>query len=211
MSVSNADDRSELGLGDAADSRWPSIVYHRAIAAPISGLRVAAGNCYTGEEMNWIDIIILVVAIGSAVSGLAQGAIRTAFGIVGLIAGVYLAGQYYAELSMVLFSGANWGSVVAFFIIWAIVGIAASIGGWFVAKLVHQTPFKWLDRILGAGMGLVLGLLTCAAAIAIIVTYLPSTQETISQSALARFMLQTFPLLLSLLPENFRSIEGLFT
>jgi membrane protein required for colicin V production len=161
--------------------------------------------------MNWIDILILVVAIGYAVSGLAQGAIRTAFGIVGLIIGVYLAGQYYSQLGGVLFGDAVWGAVAAYIIILLVVIVAATIGGWFVAKIVHKTPFQWLDRILGAGLGLVLGMLTCAAIIAVIVKYLPPTQEMISQSVLARFMLQTFPLLLSLLPAEFKSIGGLFT
>jgi len=54
--------------------------------------------------MNWLDIVILAITIILGLMGLRRGAIKTVFGIVGLLGGIVLAGHYYQPLASVLFS-----------------------------------------------------------------------------------------------------------
>ena len=161
--------------------------------------------------MNWLDIVIIVVAVLLGIVGLRQGIIKTVFGIAGLIGGIVLAGRYYDELAAVLSSsGATWVNIAAYAIILIATLIVAGVIGRLVAKLVHLVLLGWLDRLVGCVLGVFIGSLLCAAILAIVVNYYPGTEAVISQSGLARFLMEGFPLLLALLPEEFDSIRDFF-
>jgi len=162
--------------------------------------------------MNWLDIVIIVVAVLLGIAGLRQGIIKTVFGIAGLIVGIVLAGRYYDELAALIFpTGATWANIAAFIIILLATLIVANVIGWFVAKLVHLVLLGWLDRLVGCVLGVIIGGLLCAAILAIVVKYSPGTETVISQSVLARFLMGGFPLLLALLPEEFDFIRDFFS
>jgi len=158
--------------------------------------------------MNWLDITIIVVGIGFGVAGLWQGAIKMAFSIAGLIAGIYLAGRYYQLLANILSSsGATWAKIAAYAIILLVTSAIAGIIGWIVAKLVHITPLGVLDRAIGFIFGVGIGLLLIAAGLAILSKYFSSVEAAAASSQVARFLMAKFPLLLALLPEEFDFIR----
>ena len=162
--------------------------------------------------MNWLDIVIIVVAVLMGFLGLRQGIIRTVFGIAGLIGGIVLAGRYYGGLAAVLSpSGATWANIAAYAIILIATLIVAGVIGWLVARLVHLVLLGWLDRLVGCILGVVIGGLLCAAVLAIVGKYYPGAEAVISQSGLARFLMGGFPLLLALLPKEFDLIRDFFT
>ncbi len=161
--------------------------------------------------MNWLDIVIIVVAVLLGLVGLRQGIIRTVFGIAGLIGGIVLAGRYYGGLAAVLSpAGATWASIAAYAIILIATLIVAGVIGWLVAKLVHFAALGWLDRLVGFILGVVIGGLLFAAILAIISKYYPGTVAAISQSVIAKFLMSQFPLLLALLPADFDFIRNFF-
>ena len=161
--------------------------------------------------MNWLDIVIIVVAVLSGIWGLRQGIIKTVFGIAGLIGGIVLAGRYYDELAALLSSsGATWVNIAAYAIILIATLIVAGVIGRLVAKLVHLVLLGWLDRLVGCVLGVFIGGLLCAAVLAIVGRYYPGTEAVISQSGLAKFLMEQFPLLLALLPEDFDFIRDFF-
>jgi len=162
--------------------------------------------------MNWLDIVIIVVAVLLGLAGLRQGIIKTVFGIAGLIVGIVLAGRYYDELAALLSSsGATWANIAAYAIILIATLIVAGVVGWFVAKLVHIVLLGWLDRLVGCVLGVVIGGLLCAAVLAIVGKYYPGTAAVISQSVIAKFLMAGFPLLLDLLPGEFDFIRDFFS
>ncbi len=161
--------------------------------------------------MNWLDIVIIVVAVLLGLVGLRQGIIKTVFGIAGLIGGIVLAGRYYSGLAALLSpAAATWANIAAYAIILVVALIVASVVGWLVAKLVHIVMLGWLDRLVGCVLGVVIGGLLCAAILAIVGKYYPGTEAVISQSVIARFLMGGFPLLLALLPEEFDFIRDFF-
>ena len=161
--------------------------------------------------MNWLDIVIIVVAVLLGLVGLRQGIIKTVFGIAGLIGGIVLAGRYYSGLAALLSpAAATWANIAAYAIILVVTLIVASVVGWLVAKLVHIVMLGWLDRLVGCVLGVVIGGLLCAAILAIVGKYYPGTEAVISQSVIARFLMGGFPLLLALLPEEFDFIRDFF-
>jgi len=162
--------------------------------------------------MNWVDIVIVAVAILFGLLGLWQGFIKALFGIAGLIGGIALAGHFYQGLALKLSAeGATWAGIAAYAIILLVTLIVASVAGWFVAKMVHALPFGWLDRVIGFILGAFVGCMLCAAMLAILCKYMPSVEAAVAQSAVAATVMKGFPLLLALLPENFDFLSGLFT
>jgi membrane protein required for colicin V production len=161
--------------------------------------------------MNWLDIVIIIVTLLLGMLGLWRGAIKTVFSIIGLIGGIALAGHYYLPLASILSpSGAIWSRIAAYAIILIGVLVIASVIGWFVARLVHIVMLGWLDRLLGFILGAGIGGMLCAAVLAIVSKYLPVTEEPISRSVMARLLMEQFPLLLALLPEEFDFIGDFF-
>ena len=162
--------------------------------------------------MNWLDIVIIVVAVLLGIVGLRQGIIKTVFGIAGLIGGIVLAGRYYGGLAALLSpSGATWANIAAYVIILLATLVVASVIGWLVAKLVHIIMLGSLDKLGGLVLGVVMGGLLCAAVLAIVGKYYPGTEAVISQSVIAKFLMEQFPLLLALLPEEFDFIRDFFS
>jgi len=162
--------------------------------------------------MNWLDIVIIVAMLFLGMVGLWRGATKAAFGIIGLIGGIALAGRYYLPLANILSPGeATWSRIAAYAIILVAILIVASVIGWFVARLVHIVMLGWADRLLGFILGAGIGGMLCAAVLAIVSKYLPVTQEPISRSVMARLLMEQFPLLLALLPEEFDFIAEFFS
>jgi membrane protein required for colicin V production len=161
--------------------------------------------------MNWLDIVIIVVAVLLGIVGLRQGIIRTVFGIAGLIGGIVLAGRYYGGLAALLSpAGATWANIAAYAIILFATLIVSGVVGSLVAKLVHLVMLGWLDRLVGFILGVVIGGMLCAAVLAIVLKYYPGTEPVIAQSGVAEFLMEQFPLLLALLPKEFDFIRDFF-
>ena len=161
--------------------------------------------------MNWLSIVIVVVALVLGFIGLRNGIIKTAFGIAGLIGGIALAGRYYRGLADLLSPAeAAWAGIAAYAIILLAAFAVAGVIGWSVAKLVHITLLGWLDRLIGCVLGIFIGSLLCAAVLAIVARYHAGMETIIAQSAVARFLMTGFPLLLALLPEEFDFIRDFF-
>ncbi len=112
---------------------------------------------------------LLVIALGGTLAlglyhGYRGGLVRSAFKLLGLIAGVMLArplaAALYPELSELLdFPGAWILLVVLAFLA---ITIVFALAGWLVSLLIRWTPLVWVDRIGGAGLGFLMGLLICA-------------------------------------------------
>jgi uncharacterized membrane protein required for colicin V production len=169
--------------------------------------------------MNWVDAIIIVIALISAYIGYKQGLIRTVFSFIGLIVGVVLAGQWSDSLADLLSSDrAQWAYIVAFAIILIVVLVAANLAGAVLKGFIKFIMLGWLDSL----GGIVLGLLVGAIAVAAILTsvglwahYVPGAVESTSAkaiggSALANLLIDNFGLVLGLLPGEFDAVKEFF-
>ena len=161
--------------------------------------------------MNWLDIVLIVVIVISAFIGLRMGLIKAVLSLVGTIVGVILAGRYYIPLSerLSFIPQESLAKIVAFviimFAVMAIFSIIASLLKW-AASLIM---LGWVNHLGGAAFGLVLGIIFCSALLTIWVRFL-GTEAVISESRLAAVMLQYFPLVLALLPDEFNAVRSFF-
>jgi len=162
--------------------------------------------------MSWLDIVIIVVLAIATFLGLRIGIIKAVLSLVGVIVGVVLAGQYYVALADVLpfFSEtSNVAKVVAFAIILIGVMIVAAVLARLLKWAAKVMMLSWVNHLGGAVFGLVLGAIFCGALLATWVKWL-GAGSTITESFLAATLLDKFPLVLALLPDEFDAIRSFF-
>jgi len=161
--------------------------------------------------MNWLDILLLVAIALATVVGLGIGIIRAALVLVGLVFGVVLAGHYYIPFSHLLdaFLQPGVAKVVAFAVILAAVLAAAAFLAMFLRRGASAIKLGWADRLGGAVFGLVMGALFCGCLLAIWVKFVGGG-ETITESTVARILLDRLPMALALLPDEFDVVRSFF-
>ncbi len=161
--------------------------------------------------MNWLDILLLVAIALATVGGLAIGIIRAALALVGLIFGVVLAGHYYIPFSQVLDAVLQppVAKVVAFAVILIAVLVVTALLAMFLRRGASAIKLGWADRLGGAVFGLMMGALFCACLLAIWVKFVGGG-GTITQSTVARILLDRLPMALALLPDEFDAVRSFF-
>ncbi len=160
--------------------------------------------------MNWLDIVIIVLLFIPTFTGLRKGLIKTGLSLAGLLIGITLAGRLHSSLAETFTFTDNEGiaNVLAFVLILAAVMVVAMIIAFLLRKLVNAITIGWLDHLGGALFGLFSGFIFIGAILAIIVKYLGS--DLIMSSFIAQIMLDYFPIVLGLLPEDFNAIREFF-
>ena len=161
--------------------------------------------------MSWLDIVLIVVIAMAILLGFRTGIIKAVLSLAGVIIGVILAGRYYALLSeqLTFIPHAGGAKIVAFAIIligvMIIAGVAASLLKWAASVVM----LGWVNHLGGALFGLLLGATLCGALLATWVNFL-GIGETMADSALARVLLDYFPMVLALLPDEFDAVRSFF-
>jgi len=161
--------------------------------------------------MNWLDIVIIVLIAIATLIGLRIGIIKAVLSFAGVIIGVILAGRYYLALSeqLTFIPQANLAKIVAFALIligiMLIAGILAALLKWIVSAIL----LGWVNRLGGAVFGFVLGAIFCSALLAIWAKFL-GAEGPVAESGLATLLLDQFPVVLALLPEEFDSVRSFF-
>jgi len=161
--------------------------------------------------MNWLDIVIIVAIVIPTLIGLRIGMIKAALSLAGLIVGVIVAGRYYLPLSeqSSFISQESVAKIAAFIII--LVGILVIAG--VLARLLKWTAsvmmMGWVNHLGGAVFGLLLGAIFCGVLLATWVKFLGVT-GAITESNLAFILVDFFPVVLALLPDEFDAVRPFF-
>ncbi len=161
--------------------------------------------------MNWLDIVILILIVVPTLIGLKIGIIKALFSVAGMIVGVVLAGRFSESLGGVLtfISDPGWARIAAFAIILIAVMVIASVLAAVIKWVISAVLLGWVNRLGGAVFGFVLGAVFCGALLSMWVNFL-GIGDTVSDSALAKFLLDSFPFVLALLPAEFDSVRSFF-
>jgi membrane protein required for colicin V production len=161
--------------------------------------------------MNWLDIVILVIIVISAFFGLRAGIIKAVLSVAGVVVGVVLAGRYYIILGehLSFISQPGLVKIAAFAIILIGVMIVAAVLASLIKWAVSVVMLGWVNRLGGAILGLVLGAVFCGALLTIWVKF-TDTGGPVHESVLAGLLLNSFPMVLALLPGEFDSVRSFF-
>ena len=161
--------------------------------------------------MNWLDIVILVLIVIPTLIGLKVGIIKAILSMAGVVVGVILAGRFYVLLAghLTFISQPGLAKIAAFAIILIGVMIIAAVVASFIKWVVSAMMLGWVNRLGGAVFGFVMGAIFCGALLTIWGNFVGETSP-VANSALAQMLLDTFPIVLALLPSEFDSVRSLF-
>ena len=163
--------------------------------------------------MNWLDIVIIIIALIGGYMGLKQGLIKTVALVVGLVAGIWLAGTYGTQVAN-LFGDAAWAEIAGYIIVLIVVLVIFMIVGSALKKILNVVMLGWVDKLVGGILGLALGGFICASILTIIVnaTFTPPAipgvsipdlnfiNQAVRDSTIAKFLMQQLPVVLALIP-----------
>ncbi len=142
----------------------------------------------TFTPFDWFLVLMLVV---STIGALARGFIRVLLSLAGLVAGILVASWNYLQVATNLHRWiTNYAvdQVLAFLLILALV---MALFGWIAALLsrtVRAVGLGFVDRLLGAALGAVRGLLLGVAAMMAVSAFLPDA-GWVQNSVLAPYFL----------------------
>jgi len=161
--------------------------------------------------MNWLDIALVILLLIPAFIGLKAGIIKILLTVAGVIVGVVLAGRLSGPLGerLTFISSPGTAKVVAFVFILVAVVVLAAVAAFLLRKVVSAILLGWVDKLVGAVLGLLLGAIFWGAILTMWVNFL-GPGDTITGSALAGFLLDGFPIVLGLLPAEFDSVRSFF-
>ena len=164
--------------------------------------------------LDWVLVILLVLAF---LGGFKRGLISTLGGIIGLVVGAVLAGQFYDVVAGWL-SGFGWLSeatlnIVAFIVILlAVASLVSIIFGIIgkIFKIIQLIPFLGLiNRFGGAILGLVEEAILLGIALNVAARFFEGMPagDYIALSAVAVFLVWVGGLLIPLLPEAIKHLD----
>jgi membrane protein required for colicin V production len=138
--------------------------------------------------MNPFDILIAVIIGFCLIRGIFRGLVKELSSLVGVMAGFYAAYSYYTPLAKLLskyLSFAAHSQITSFLLIFCVVFIIISILGVIIKYLSSISSLGWVDRICGAGFGLIKGLLITFVLFIAFTTFLPKNNTIMEKSLLA--------------------------
>jgi membrane protein required for colicin V production len=138
--------------------------------------------------MNAFDIFIVIVVGFCLIRGIFRGLIKELSSIIGVLAGFYGAYSYYMKISAVLskwISNQGYLNILSFLIIFCCVFIIISILGVVIKYLLNVAFLGWIDRICGAGFGLMKGILIVSVVMVTLTAFLPKGSPIIKNSLLS--------------------------
>ena len=159
--------------------------------------------------MNWLDIVLLLILGISTFYGLRRGVILEVFALVALVAGVLAGFAYHGVVAEYLEPWIDHRATTRFLgfaLVTSAVGFAVHMLGRWVRSLVHAVFLGWTDTLVGAGIGLLRGLLLCWAFLTLGLAYLPSAEIASKDSRIAPIVLSTSERANAFLPDDLREL-----
>jgi membrane protein required for colicin V production len=139
-----------------------------------------------------IDIVVLVLLLLFVLLGAVKGIVRDIAMLIGVVAGVYLAWRYGIQVKLWLEPHLHQARLSLFLghaLVFLAVVVAAGLLGLLLSKLLNVTPLGWLDRFLGACVGLVKGAALVWVLVTVTLAFKPEGIGVVQSSRVARALM----------------------
>jgi membrane protein required for colicin V production len=138
--------------------------------------------------MNQFDILILVIFGFCLIRGFFRGFIKEVSSIIGVFGGFYAAYTYYMKVASPLsgwISDKSYLYILSFLIVFCGVFLIISILGVVIKYILNISFLGWVDRICGAGFGLIKGVLIASILLIALTAFLPKRAPIVKESMLS--------------------------
>ncbi len=159
--------------------------------------------------MNYIDIVVVAIIAWFTFSAFSAGIIREVVTIIGVILGILLAGLFYQDLAQdvkLAVDNENAANIIAFLTIFGACFLAGQLAGMLLKTTASLLMLGTFDHLLGAGFGFLKGMAVVEVGLILFVTFPEfGLKEHIHDSMLGPMFLDGIPVLLKVLPIEFRN------
>jgi membrane protein required for colicin V production len=161
--------------------------------------------------MTTADGAILVFWLVCLVRGVFRGPVNEFFAIAGVLGGLFAAAFFYPVFSNVL---SGWMDsepmrcLIGFFTLFGGIYLLATVSGVIAVYLFHLRRPGWVNRALGAGFGILKGMLAVAVLLIPLVAFLPNQSAWMGRSVLVPYENRISEKMVRILPQT---IHTLFT
>ena len=126
--------------------------------------------------MSLLDLLLAVIVGGSVVFGFLAGFARAGVSFLAAIAGVLFGFWFYgipADFIHRYVGSQTFSNIFGFLTVFFVCVLMGALIGKLLAKLLKWTGLSWLDRMMGAGFGLVRGVVAAVAFVSILLAFTP--------------------------------------
>ncbi|MCF8129296.1 MAG: CvpA family protein [Deltaproteobacteria bacterium] len=155
--------------------------------------------------MNILDIIIIAAVIFFLIRGIFRGIVREIGSLAGVVLGIWLANAYHPTLALLLKSFIPPGKylpLIAFALIFLVVLVLCNLLGSLLKKLFQRIFLGWMDRILGACLALLKGIILSYLIIVLVTFLVPRDSLLVKQSRLAPVIVSAYQTMVELIPKG---------
>lgn len=150
-----------------------------------------------------LDIVIVIVLLGSVAYGIWKGFVRIAVGVAGLLLSLAVSLRL-AEQGPVwfpeVFKSDHLARAAAFLSVLLLGLLFTAMIAWLAFRLVQAAQIGWVDRLIGGSIGLAGGMLVVAAALVGMVSFLPAGSSVIKHSTSVHAVLTIVDAAANILP-----------
>jgi membrane protein required for colicin V production len=107
--------------------------------------------------VNWVDGVILAVAVVSVIAGLFDGFLKTVLSFIGVLAAFFLSPRLAVPIGEFLdrWLDPKIAHIAGFVGAFALVLVVFGLITWLLRKSLEKLSLSWIDRLLGGVLGLV--------------------------------------------------------
>lgn len=166
--------------------------------------------------MNWLDVVIIATIVGFALAGLTSGLVREGVTFFAAIVGVVVAGTLYKPLAddlSIFTTDTRITNIIAFIAMFMAVFLAGYLLAVLLKRAASLLMLGTFDHLAGLFLGFLKGFVVIEAALILFTGYrIAVISPAIDHSFFSAFFLDGLPVLLSVLPNEFRvAVERLPT
>jgi len=153
---------------------------------------------------NWLDILLLVIIAITVIIGAIRGFVRQIIGLLAVILGLVLALKFYPYGKEVFTFLRNevLAQLLGFFLIFVIVLSVGWVINILLAKAVRG-PFRSLNHFMGAGFGLLKGLIICVVVVFGFLVF-PVNTRILEDSVLTPYCMEIADTAYNLIPQELK-------
>lgn len=160
--------------------------------------------------MNWLDVVLLILIAVGAIAGYRFGLIQSAASFVAVIIGIALAsrmGNKLTPLFELVTEDETAQEVGGFVLVLLVIVLLGMIASSIVMKGLGAIKLGWLNSVGGLGLGALLVMMACSAALANVQEFSFLAQDqTIEDSTIGTFLADNFDIVLRtvrIVPKDF--------
>ena len=153
---------------------------------------------------NWLDILLIVIIAITVIIGAIRGFVRQIIGLLAVILGLVLALKFYPYGKEVFTFLRNevLAQLLGFFLIFVIVLSVGWVINILLAKAVRG-PFRSLNHFMGAGFGLLKGLIICVVVVFGFLVF-PVNTRILEDSVLTPYCMEIADTAYNLIPQELK-------